>query len=494
MGLLIGDVVADAAVLVPNAVAATLQDRSVTFAELDTEADRLAHTLAALGLGHGDILAWWTGSTMRSAAALLGCARLGAVFAPLPPATGPAELSALLGYLDPRLLVADAARADAAAESGVAWRPVGTGRADDLDQLAAAASTAAVRADVADTDPHILYLTSGSTGTPKGVLVSHRATWLRSSAGSGTFGGAVHGDRGVLSSFPLHHYGGWHFVIEAWQHRTAVHLVPRADAEHLHAAIARHRPSAMYAIPAVWERVLAAPGDLDCLAHADTGTSAVAPDLLARIRERAPDATSTVLYGSTEAGPMAALRDWQLADRPGSVGRPISPAVMTLAPDNEILFRGPTLMNGYLRRPEATAQALEGGWYHSGDLGERDADGCFTIVGRKREIIRSGGEWVAPVEVEEAIRRLPGVADVAVVGLPDDRWGEIVCAVVVPVPGAPVPEVTALRARLTGLARHKHPRRVATVGAIPRTAATGQIQRSRLRADLLAEPVGITAG
>jgi len=488
VGLLIGEVVADAAVLAPNAVAATLQDRSLTFAELDAEANRVAHTLAALGLRRGDLLAWWTGSTMHSLPALLACARLGAVFAPLHTDLPPADLAGVHGYLDPRLLVVDSARAEIAAGLGVPARRVGTGRAGDLDELARSASATPVRAEVAETDPHILYLTSGSTGTPKGVLVSHRATWVRSSAGGGTFGGAVRGDRGVLSSFQLQHYGGWHFVIEAWLHRTAVHLVPRADAEHLHAALARHRPSALYAIPAVWERILAAPGDLGCLTHADTGTSKVAPDLLARIRERARNATTTVLYGSSEAGPMAALRDWQLADRPGSVGRPISPAVMTLAEDNEILFRGPTVMNGYLGLPEATAQALDGGWYHSGDLGERDPDGFFTIVGRKREIIRSGGEWVAPVEVEEAIRFLPGIADVAVVGLPDDRWGEIVCAVVVPAPGAAPQDVTTMRAQLTGLARHKHPRRIATVASIPRTASTGQIQRTRLRDALLADP------
>jgi acyl-CoA synthetase (AMP-forming)/AMP-acid ligase II len=242
----------------------------------------------------------------------------------------------------------------------------------------------------------------------------------------------------------------------------------------------------MYCIPAVWERVLAAPGDLSCLAHADTGTSRISSDLVERIRSRACNATTTVLYGSSEAGPMAGLYPWQFADRPGSVGRPIPPGVMALAEDNEILFRGPTVMNGYFGRPDATEEALDSdGWYHSGDVGECDDDGFFTIVGRKREIIRSGGEWVSPAEVEEALRRLPEIADVAVVGLPDEQWGEIVCAVVVPAPMAPAPDVAALRARLDGIARFKHPRRIVTVETIPRTSATGQIQRTRLRADVL---------
>ena len=487
-GLLVGDVLADAALLRPHGVAATLGDEQVRFVDLDREANRHAHTLHALGVRRGDRVSWWAAGSLASLPGLLACARIGAVFAPLPPSLTADEAAPLLAYIRPALVVADGPRAEAAAELAAPARiaTVDTGRGDDLAVLAASAASTPPSAPVAETDPHILYLTSGSTGTPKGVLVSHRATVLRAGAGGGTFGGAVRGDRGVLSSFPLTHYGGWHYVVEAWLHRTTVHLVARADAEHLHTAVDRYRPSAMYCIPAVWERVLAAPGDLGCLAHADTGTSSVAPDLVARLRARAPGATTTILYGSSEAGPMAALRDWEIDTHPGSVGRPISPGVVQLAEDGEILYRGPTLMAGYLDRPEETAAALAGGWYHSGDIGTLDDDGYLAITGRKREIIRSGGESIPPVEVELAVRALPGIADVAVVGLPDERWGEIVTAVIVPEQGVPVPSVEALRAGLGSLARHKHPRRVVPVDAIPRTVGTGQVMRSRVREMILA--------
>jgi len=485
VNLLIGDTVADAATLAPQATAATLGDDAVSFGALDTDANRVAHTMVELGVRRGDIVAWWSGSSLRSLAGLLACARLGAVFAPISPQLDTEAAAGVLDYVDPRLVVTDGPRRDAAHDMGRTVVTIDTGRPDDLHELALAASPAPADAEVHDSDPHILYLTSGSTGRPKGVLVSHRATFMRSAPGAGTFAGAIHGDGGVLSSFPLYHYGGWHYVIEAWLHRTAVHLVHRADADNLLAAIGRHRPTAMYCIPAVWERVLAVPGDLGCLRHADTGTSRVADDLIERLRRRSPNATTTVLYGSTEAGPMAALRPWQLDKQRGSVGRPISPGVLTLAADGEILFRGPTLMNSYLRLPDATAAAVQDGWYHSGDLGVRDDDGFVYITGRKREVIRSGGETVAPAEVEAAIRGLPGVADVAVVGLPDERWGEVVCAVVVPEAGAPVPDVTTLRAGLRGLAGHKHPRRVVAAPAIPRTPATGQVMRSAVRESVL---------
>lgn len=479
MDLLIGDTVADAAAIAPRATAATLGDEAVSFSSLDDEANRVAHTLHGQGVRRGDLVAWWTGGSLRSLAGMVACARLGAVFAPISPQLETAEAADVLDYVDPRLVVAEGPRRDAAHDTG---RPVTM-----LDELGRGASHSPVAVDVRDCDPHILYLTSGSTGRPKGVLVSHRATWLRSAPGSGTFAGAIRGDGGVLSSFPLHHYGGWHYVVEAWLHRTAVHLVRRADAEHLLAAVARHRPTAMYCIPAVWERVLAAPGDLGCLRHADTGTSRVADDLVERLRRRAPNATTTVLYGSSEAGPMTALRHWQLDAKRGSVGRPISPGVLRIAPDGEILFRGPTLMSSYLRLPAETAAAIRDGWYHSGDLGVRDDDGFVHITGRKREVIRSGGETVGPAEVEAALRTLPGIADVAVIGLPDERWGEVVCAVIVPEPGAAVPDVATLRAGLTGLAGYKHPRRVVPSTAIPRTPATGQVMRSAIRDAVLRE-------
>jgi fatty-acyl-CoA synthase len=144
------------------------------------------------------------------------------------------------------------------------------------------------------------------------------------------------------------------------------------------------------------------------------------------------------------------------------------------------------MFSGYLDRPDATAAAIDtDGWYHTGDLAVRDADGYLTITGRRSEGIRSGGEWVAPVEVEAAILTHPSVADVGVVGLPDDRWGELVCAAVVVRAGATLPSVDELRAHLASrLAAPKHPRVVVAVERLPRTDATGQVRRAKLRDEI----------
>ncbi len=451
----------------------------MSFAGLDAWANRTANALAGLGVRRGDRVLWSTGPGLATLGGFLGSARLGAIYAPVNPGLSDAEFAAVLDYLDPRVVVAD--------------RPVDApARVLDptaLEDLAAAASAAPPGVPVVDGDPHMVYLTSGSTGRPKGALVSHRASWLRAAPGGGTFTTGLRGPGGVVCSFPLYHYGGWHYVLEAWQNRRAIHLVPRADAVSIVDAVRRFRPSALYCIPAVWERLLDAEhrrADLSSLRHADTGTSGFNPELLNRIKERLPDTTTTVLYGSTEAGRMAALHDWDLDRKPGSVGLPAFPNALWLADDGEVCVSGPGLMSGYHGLPAESAAALADGTYRSGDLGYLDEEGYLFLTGRRREVIRSGGETVSPSEVEGALRDLPGVRDVAVVGLPDDTWGEVVCAVLVLQPGAAVPGLPAVRAHIAGrLAGYKQPRRIAVLPELPRTAATGQIQRSRVRAALL---------
>lgn len=493
MSLLIGEIVRLAARMTPTAVAATLGGRRITFGELDRQANRTAHALAGLGVRAGDRVAWSTAPTLRTLDGFLGCARLGAVFVPVNPALSATEAEAVLAYLEPRLLVTD--RPDGPAGVPLAHVGGGPGAGADLDALAAgAAADAPAGAErLADTDPHIIYLTSGSTGQPKGALVSHRASWLRAAPGGGTFTAAIRGPGGVLCSFPLYHYGGWHYVLEAWQNRTAVHLVPRADATRLIDVVRAERPAALYCIPAVWERLLDPEhrrADLSSLRHADTGTSAVPVELVERIKRRLPGTTTTILYGSTEAGRMAALPDADLARKPGSVGRPAFPSALWVAAPGagqvgEVRVTGPALMSGYHRLPAETAAALPDGVYRSGDLGHLDEEGYLHLTGRVREVIRTGGESVSPVEVEGALRDLAGVADVAVVGLPDPRWGEVVCAVLVLAPGATRPDVETVRRHVSGrLAGFKQPRRVVVLPAIPRTAATGQVQRSRIRESL----------
>jgi acyl-CoA synthetase (AMP-forming)/AMP-acid ligase II len=232
----------------------------------------------------------------------------------------------------------------------------------------------------------------------------------------------------------------------------------------------------------VWARVLGHPPartSLAGLVEADTGTSATPPELLTAIKDLLPWTVTRVFYGSTEAGPGLQLADADLARKPGSVGLPQAGVDVKLTERGEVCLRSPFLMDGYFDAPDATAEALRDGWYHTGDLGAIDDEGYVAIVGRARDVVRTGGETVVPVEVEGVVAQHPAVAEVAIVGVPDPQWGEIVTAVVVPRDGASPPDLDALRAFCADrLAPFKHPRRVVVVAELPRTPATGQIQRT----------------
>jgi fatty-acyl-CoA synthase len=280
--------------------------------------------------------------------------------------------------------------------------------------------------------------------------------------------------------FPQFHMAGWYGPMIVWNSADEVIYVERAEAEALLAAVHERRAVRLYAIPAVWRRILEAdrtPYDLSCLRYCDTGTSSTTPELLSAIAEAFPGTETSITYGSTEAGSVCRLWPEDVHRKPGSVGPAALGCEIRLADDGELLVRNPVLMNGYFRDPEATAAALVDGWFHTGDLAERDDEGFYSIVGRANEVIRTGGETVAPVEVDDVLLTVPGVIDAGVAGVPDEDWGELVTAFVVLQPGRSL-DLATLRHHCEGrLAAFKQPRRLVVVDAIPRTGATRQIQR-----------------
>jgi fatty-acyl-CoA synthase len=470
--LLVGEILTNAARVTPDGVAATLGDAALTFAELEAASNEVANGLAGAGAGYGDRVLWW-GDTSLDALPVFGAlAKLGVVFAPLNARASVEEVRPVAEYARPRLLLAGASHRDAAAELAAATA------IPHLDPVPAGSSRPPAPAPLGETDPHVIFFTSGSTGRPKGVVLSHRANWLRTYPGAtSTTGGG-----GTVCMFPLFHMAGWTIALGAWQARRPVHFVAVPDADTLCGTVARHRAARLYCIPAVWARVLEharVREDLASLVEADTGTSATPPELLLAIKEALPWTVTRVFYGSTEAGPGTQLGDVDLSRKPGSVGLPQAGVDVRLDDRGEVCMRSAFLMDGYFDAPDATAETLRDGWYHTGDLGVLDDEGYLSIVGRARDVIRTGGETVAPTEVERVLSEHPAIAEVAVVGLPDPQWGEVVTAVVVCRPDEPPPDVDGLREFCAGrLAPFKHPRRVEVVDALPRTAATGQVQRT----------------
>jgi acyl-CoA synthetase (AMP-forming)/AMP-acid ligase II len=471
--LLIGDIFSNAALAVPDRIAAVVGERSLTFGALESAANRLARHLAHDGVGRGTRVAVWCSTDLDAVPLFAALAKLGALFVPVSGLLGPDEAAAILGTCGPDLVVTDHPRP----------LPPSAPRSTSLAELAAA-STGAHDArwateGLAEREPHVAFFTSGSTGRPKGAVLSHRANHLRSHPG------ALLEPRGAMvCPYPLFHMGAWTIALQQWQARDTVVFTEGSGAEEICGLVERHRATRLNCVPAVWGRIIEHVASLPAnplatLRFADTGTSETRPELLEAIGAAAAGAHQRVFYGSTEAGSVSCLEQAEFARHPGSCGQPGPGVRIRRAEDGELWVTSPMLFDGYLDDPAATDAALLDGWYRTGDLIDVD-DGFLSVVGRTGDLIRTGGEVVVPGEVEAALAGHPGVAEVVVVGLPDSTWGEVVCAVVVADDGAG-PTLEELRARCAGhLATFKQPRALRVVEALPRTASTGQVQRRLL--------------
>ena len=340
--------------------------------------------------------------------------------------------------------------------------------------------------------PLLICYTSGSTATPKGVLLSQQA--LAANADHSVQLHALTAQDVVLTTLPLFHVGGLNNqTTPALRSGATVVLHPKFDADATFDAIERERVTLTVLVPAQLTVMMAHPrwaqADLAGLRMITTGSTIVPQHVIRAVHERGIPLVQ--IYGSTETSPIAAcLRPEDARRKAGSTGRAAAHCELRIVDEadrevaqgepGEILVRGPNVMLGYWRRPEASAKALAGGWFHSGDIGHLDADGCLWVDGRKTDMIISGGENIAPAEIENLLLESGCVAEASVVGVPDPRWGERVVAVVAArEPGAL--NAAGVLALLDGrLARYKHPKQVLLVPELPKTAL-GKVRKEAVR-------------
>ncbi len=355
-----------------------------------------------------------------------------------------------------------------------------------------ACSTAVLAGEDAAGAPVLLCYTSGSTGRPKGALLSQQA--LACNAANSVDMHGIGADDRVLTTLPLFHVGGLNILtLPALRAGCRVTLHAKFDADAAFDAIARERITLTVLVPAQLDAMLAsarwAQADLASLRMITTGSTMVPPRIIRAVHARGVPLVQ--VWGATETSPIAACQHADEAARTaGSTGRAarhcelritdVTGRDVAAGQAGEVLVRGANVMSGYWEDPDASARALAGGWFHSGDLGHLDDQGYLTIDGRLKDMIISGGENVSPAEVETVLLECPDVAEAAVVGRPDARWGEVVVAVVVPASGATLQPAGVMALFDGRLARFKHPKDVVVVGALPRTAL-GKISKEDVR-------------
>ncbi|MEW6271958.1 MAG: AMP-binding protein [Thermodesulfobacteriota bacterium] len=480
----------------------------VTYAELDAGANRLAHVLAARGVRRGDRVAILAQNCVEYPCTYFACCKLGAIVVPVNTRNKRDEIRHAIEFAEARIALVGPDFAD---EVGTLRRQGSLPLLDDvllIDDATAGASSTLERlapllanasaeepqpADPPDEhDAHVMLFTSGTTGVPKGALLSQRTYFLQAGL-TQTMNGLTDQDVG-LSMFPMFHMGGWATPLGYWAIGGSLVIMRKADPRAMLAAVARERVSYLYAVPTLYNAMLALPDfdgfDLSSLRLLGGGTAYMPREQIERITRAFGVDAMVVMYGQTEAGPVTALRPRDLLRKAGSVGTPVNNVDVRIvdaegrdAPPGvagEIVVKSDFNMLGYWRMPEATAAAFAGGWLHTGDQGLWDEDGFLWVVGRLKEMIKTGGENVFPAEVEAVLLRHEGIAECAVVGVPDPDWGESVLAVVVARRGASLSEeevISFVRERLAGF---KKPRWVRFVAELPRTASTRQVQKALL--------------
>ncbi len=463
----------------------------LTYREVARRARAVQAGLDGLGVGEGERVAVVSHNSARLLELLFGVPSSGRVLVPINFRLQPEEVRYIVEHSGAQVLVVDPELQPLLSGVGAKHRFV-VGEEYESGLLRFGAEPAPWGEPDEDATATVNY-TSGTTARPKGVQMTHRNLWINAV----TFGMHMQvSDRDVyLHTLPLFHCNGWGLPYTAAGVGATQVVLRKVDGAEILRRVERHGVTLMAGAPAVWNAVLDAAAEWD--------GEVPGRDRVRIIVAGAPPPSRTIarveeelgwefnqIYGLTETAPLLTINrpraeydDLDVEDRAKALSRAGVPALGTRLTTNEsgeVLAQGNTVLAGYWENPEASADALAGGWFHTGDGGSLDDGGCLTISDRKKDVIITGGENVSSIEVEDAVFSHPAVAEVAVIGVPDDKWGEMVTALVVLAEGATATEAEIIAHCRTRIAGYKTPKRVEFRPAIPRTA-TGKIQKFKLR-------------
>ncbi|GAA5170651.1 acyl-CoA synthetase [Pseudonocardia eucalypti] len=506
----VGDSLTRAAAARPDRPAVVDGTRAWTYAEFNALVNRLAHGLAGSGYTRGDVLGLASGNSAEFLAVYYACAKLGVACVPINLGWRPDEVAYVLGHSGARGLVVEAQLVGAMSEAVAKVSDVadvvvapGTGggytpEPADRRWLELAELYSDNQAEpeflVEDRDALSYLYTSGTTSFPKGVVGSHLAIYLESM--SGALDSGWRADDRFAAMMPMFHTAQLNaFCTPAVMVGATIHVLRGFDPAGLLDLIERERITQVFGLPMMYRAMLDDPSfagrDMSSLRRC-VYAMAPMPDALIRACLDGFGCDFALLFGQTEMSPVTTLfRPEHQLSHIGAVGTPITGVqVAIMSPDGELLpageqgeivYRGPSTMSGYLHNPSATSEAFAHGWFHSGDVGHFGPDGVLWFADRYKDVIKTGGENVASIEVEKAVYAVePRIAEVVVVGLPHDRWSEAITAVVVARPGEELGEaelIAALKGRLDG---YKVPKSIIFTEEFPRTS-TGKIQKNVVR-------------
>jgi fatty-acyl-CoA synthase len=492
------DVARRRAALTPDRPALWWDGRWLDYADLNRRAARAAAYLASRGIAKGDRVTILAHNDVAHIDLILATAKLGFVYAPLNVRLSPKEQADIGAYLKPALVLYDEdhrAAAEAAARAAAAPML----RLDDYEAALASpvAASPVPDPDLGPEDVQMILLTGGTTGVPKGAMLPYRQGFYN--AVNTVLSWGLRDDDVVIQATPCYHAAVNALTVPLLHLGARVVLQRAFDAGAYLELVRRQGVTALFLVPTMYRMLAEHPdfehADLSGVRWAISGGAPCPEPIRATFAARGVRFRQG--YGLTEAGVNCfAITLGQAERKPGSVGQPMlhAEAAVRRADGSlcdagevgELALRGPHVFLGYFGRPDATAEALRGGWLWTGDLAVVDDEGFFTIVGRRKEMFISGGENVFPVEIEAALYDHPAVAECAVLGVPDDRWGEVGLAVVVPRQGATLdPDALAAFLR-TRVARYKVPKHMTFVADLPKSGA-GKILKSELLERFLAQ-------
>lgn len=500
--LLLGDLLRRNALVRPDKTAIIFEETRLTYRELNDAVNQFANALMEMGVKRGDRVGLLIENSHHFPIVYFASIKIGAILVPVSFWYRGNEITYAVNKAGISLLILGQKFTDTiksiqndltTVSKYIVIGQDNTSGMVDFEALMASSPTKEPQTEVHENDPHLILFTSGTTGAPKGAVITQRTYFLHTGITVNYFG--LKENHVNMNVYPMFHMGGPVAVLNSVYAGCPLVIISTPPTpKKILDAIQEHKVTHFIAVPTLWKRLLEYPDfdsyDLSSLKVAMGGSDAMPKELLEEILRRT-NVASPQIYGLTEGGVLTFLDTEDSRRKIGSSGKPHCQAEIKLVDEEgrdvhqgevgEIICRGEHQMAGYWDMPEETKKAVRDGWLYTGDLGKIDEEGHLYIVGRKKDMIISGGQNIYPADVERLLINHPKIEEIAIIGIPDKEWGESVVAVAALKKGQAMSEEELVSYVKDNMASYNKPRHVRFVEALPRTAATGKVQKAELR-------------